>query len=89
MQLHEAVRKFADEAFEQVHVLGRAFIDDDFAHLAVVQHIADVVVARQQGLGAEVEFGVHLNGLGCYFLVFQDAQVGIKAQACEREGLVA
>ena len=89
MQLHEAMREFANEAFEQIDMLGGAFVDDDFAHLAIVQHVADVVITWQQGLWAEVEFGIHLDGLRRCFLVFQNAQVGIKAQACQREGLVA
>ena len=89
LQLHEAVREFANEAFKQIDVNCCAFIDDDFAHLAVVKYVADIVVTGQQRLRAEVEFGVYLNRLWRGFFVFQNAQVGIKAQACQREGLIA
>ncbi len=88
-QLHQSARELADQALQQVHVLGRAFVDDDLAHLPVVQHVADVVVVRQQGLAALVEFGVHLDGLGRGLLMVEDAQVGIEAQSGEREDLQA
>src|SRR6218665_3180432 len=45
-QLHQAVGQLADQAFEQVDMPGRAFVNDDLAHAAVVEHMADVVVAR-------------------------------------------
>jgi hypothetical protein len=73
MQLHEAVREFANQAFEQIDMLSRAFIDDDFAHLAIVEDVADVVIARKQRLRPEVEFSIDLNGLGRLFFVLQNA----------------
>src|SRR6218665_962614 len=42
-QLHQAVGQLADQAFEQVDMPGRAFVNDDLAHAAVVEHMADVV----------------------------------------------
>jgi hypothetical protein len=89
MQLHESVREFANQAFEQIDMLSRAFIDDDFAHLAIVEHVADVVISWQQRLRPEVEFCIDLNRLGCLFLVLQNAQAGVKSEACERERLLA
>ena len=89
MQLHEAVREFANQAFEQIDMLRGAFIDDDFAHLAIVEHIADVVIAGQQWLWAEVQFSIDLNGLGRIFLVLQNAQASVKSEACERKRLLA
>jgi hypothetical protein len=44
--LHEAVREFANQAFEQIDVLSGTFIDDNFSHLAIVEYVADVVIAR-------------------------------------------
>src|ERR1035437_613731 len=79
-QLHQAVGQLADQRFEQVDVFGGAFVDDDFAYLAVVQHAANVIVRRQQGLRAQTQFGIHLDRLGRSFLGVKDAQVGIKAQ---------
>jgi hypothetical protein len=46
MQLHEATREFANQAFEQIDVLSGTFVDDDFAHLAIVENVADVIVSR-------------------------------------------
>jgi MFS family permease len=54
-------------ACQQVHVLRGALVDDDLAHLAVVQHVRDVVVARQQRLRAEVQLGVDRIGCGAVF----------------------
>ena len=44
-------------------MLGGALVDDDAAHLAVVEHVEDVVVLRQQRLGTEVELGIDLDRL--------------------------
>jgi hypothetical protein len=60
-----------------------ALFDDDFANTTVIQHLGDVVIAGQQGLWAEVQLGIHLNGLRFGFLRLQDAKAGIKAQASE------
>src|SRR5690606_10137890 len=88
-QLHQAARELADQALEQVHMLGGALVDDDLAHLAVVEHMADVVVLGQQRLCALVELGVDLDRLRRGDLVVEDAQVGLEAQAGEGEDLVA
>ena len=87
-QLHQAVGQFADQGFQQVYMLGRALVDDDLAHLAVVQHMVDVIVVRQQRLRAQAELGIDLNRLRCRFFQLQNAQVGIKTQTGECEGLV-
>src|SRR3990167_1504477 len=87
-QLHQAVGQFANQRFQQVHVFGGALRDDDLAHLAVVQHMVDVIVVRKQRLGAQTEFGVHLDRLGGGFFRLQNAQVGVKAQARQGQGLV-
>ncbi|MNT78288.1 hypothetical protein D3C72_2175110 [compost metagenome] len=69
-------------------MLGGALVDDDLAHLAVVEHMADVVVLRAQGLGAQVQLGIHLDGLGRGFLVGKNAQVGVEPQTGQGQGLV-
>jgi hypothetical protein len=89
MQLHKALREFANQAFEQIDMLRGAFIDDDFAHFAIVQYVADIVITRQQRLSAEVEFSIDLNGLRRIFLVLQNAQASVKSEACELERLLA
>ena len=89
MQLQKAVAEFAYQGFEQIDMFGLAFIDDDLPHFAVVEHMADVVVGGQQGLLGLVEFGIDLNGLRVGAFVRQDAEVGIKAQPREAEGLLA
>src|SRR5450830_521735 len=86
-QLHQPVGQFANQALQQIDVFGGALVDDDLAHLAVVQHTVDVVVVRQQRLGAQAEFGVDLNRLRRGFFKLQNAQVGVKTQTGEREGL--
>ena len=58
-----------------------AFINDDLAYLAVVQHTGDVVICWQQRLLTQAELSIHLNGLGRFFIVRKDAQVGVKTQA--------
>ena len=88
-QLHEPVRQFADQAFKQIYVLGGAFGDDDLAHLAVVEHMADIVVVRQQRLRPEVEFGIDLDRLRRAAFVVEDAEVRIEAQAGDGQGLAA
>src|SRR5574344_2577517 len=88
-QLHQALGQFADQAFEQIDMLGGALFDDDLAHLAVIEHMADIVVLRAQGLRPLVEFGINLNGLGRGFFVRQDAQIGRKAQPCQSKNLGA
>ena len=70
-------------------MLGRALIDDDLAHLAVVQHMGDVVVAGQQRLWAEVELGVDLDRLRRGLFLLQNAQVGVEAQPGEGQDLGA
>ena len=79
--MHEAVTEFTNKCFEQMDMLGLAFVNDDLAHFAVVKHMADVVVGGQQGLTALVEFCIDLNRLRIGELVRQDAQIGVKAQA--------
>ena len=69
-------------------MLGGAFINDDLAHLAVIEHMVDLVIARQQRLGAKAQFGVNLDRLRRGFLELQNAQAGLEAQAGEGEGLV-
>jgi hypothetical protein len=64
-------------------MLRSAFADDDVAEFAVVQHMADVVVAGQQILRPEVEFGIDLYRLWHTNLMRQDAQIRFEAQACE------
>ena len=70
-------------------MFGRAFVDDDLPHLAVIQHMVDVVVARQQWLQAEMEFSVDLNRLWRGFFLFKNAQVGVKAQTGQCQYLSA
>ncbi|MNT99142.1 hypothetical protein D3C72_2419140 [compost metagenome] len=70
-------------------MFGGALVDDDLTHLAVVEHMADVVVLRQQRLGALVELGVHLDRLRRCLLVVQDAQIGVETQAGEGQDLGA
>ena len=70
-------------------MFGGAFGDDDLAHLAVVEHMVNIVVARQQRLRAQVQFGIDLDRLRRVFFVLQDAEVGVKAQAGEVQDLVA
>ncbi len=69
-------------------MLGLAFVYDDLPHLAVIQYMANVVISGQQGLRALVEFGIDLYGLGIGAFVRQDAEVGVKAQTSEAEGLL-
>src|SRR6218665_4002216 len=88
-QLHQAVGQLADQAFEQVDMPGRAFVNDDLAHAAVVEHMADVVVARGQGLQAQAQFGIDPDRLGRRFFAIENAQVGVEAQTGEREDLGA
>ena len=88
-QLHQAVAEFADQGFEQIHMLGGALVDDDLAHLAVVEHMVDVVVVRQQRLLALVELGVDLDRLRTGLLVLEDAEVGDEAQAGQGQDLLA
>src|SRR5690606_6252599 len=66
-----------------------ALVDDDLAHLAVVEHVADVVVLGQQRLRALVEFGIDLDRLRRRLFMVEDAQVGVETQAREREDLGA
>src|SRR3990167_7550113 len=70
-------------------MLGRAFVDDDLAHLAVVEHMLDIVVVRRQRLRAQAQLGIDLDGLGRVLLVREDAQVGIEAQPGQGQGLQA
>jgi hypothetical protein len=51
--------------------------------------VHDVVIARQQRLGTQVEFGVDLDRLRPVFFLLQDAQVRGKAQTGKRENLGA
>ena len=46
-QLQQAVRKFADQGFEKIDMLFGAFVDDDLAHLAVIQNVVNIVVVGQ------------------------------------------
>ena len=88
-QLQQAVRQFADQGLQQIHVFCRAFVDDDLAHLAVVQHAAYVVVVRQQRLRPKVQFGIHLDRLWRTLFQFQYAQAGVETQAGECQGVLA
>jgi hypothetical protein len=54
-----------------------------------LENVADVIVSGQQWLWAEVQFSIDLNGLGRIFLVLQNAQAGVKSEACERKRLFA
>ena len=83
LQLHQAVAQFANHGLQQIDMLGSAFIDDDLPHLAVIEDAVDVVGFGQQRLCAQAEFGIHLNRLGCFFFVGQNAQVCVKAQASQ------
>ena len=69
-------------------MFGCAFGDDDLAHLAVVQHVVQLVILGQQRLQAEVEFGIDLDRLRRGFFVRQNAQIGVKAQAGQLKGLM-
>src|SRR3990167_8252551 len=80
-QVHQALAQLADQGLEQVGVLGLALFDDDGAHLAVVQHIEQFVVARQQGLAAHVELGVDLNRLRRVDFVVKHTEAPAQAQA--------
>ena len=87
-QLQQAVREFADQALQQIHMLSGAFADDDLPHFAVVQHVVDVVFGQQR-LCAQVQLGVDLNRLGRDQFGFQNAQAGLKAQSGQGQGLFA
>lgn len=58
-QGHQAGAELAEEGLEEVGVLrGAALVEDDLADAAVVEHAADVGVARDDGLRAELDLGV-------------------------------
>ena len=69
-------------------MLGGAFADDDLPEFSIVQHLADVIVAGQQGLWAHVEFGIDLDRLWGIEFMREDAQVGFEAQPVKRQGSV-
>ena len=56
-------------------MLGGAFVNDGSTHAPVVQHPADVGVARDDGQRTEVDLGVHLDGLRAGALEIQDARL--------------
>ena len=66
-----------------------AFIHDDLPDFAVIEHMADVVIRRHQGLQGLVQLGIDLYGLRVGTLMRQDAEIGIKTQPCKAEGLLA
>ncbi|MNY82429.1 hypothetical protein D3C86_2245160 [compost metagenome] len=51
--------------------------------------MADIVVLGPQGLRSEVQFGVHLYRLGRGLFMGKNAQVGVKSQTGQVQGLAA
>ena len=81
--------ELAYQAFQQVHMLGSALGDDDLPHLAVIQYMVDVVIARHQRLGSQIQFSIHLYGLRRRFFMLKNAEVGVKTQTSQRQNLCA
>ena len=65
------------------------FIDDDLAHFAVIQHVIDVVIMRQQGLWPLIQLRIHLYGLWFGAFMIENAKARGEAQTGERQNLVA
>ena len=55
-QLQQAVRELADEGFEEIHMLLGTFVDDDLAHLAVIQHMKNIIIVLLIGIATVFVF---------------------------------
>jgi len=88
-QLHQSAGDFADQAFEQIHVIGRAFINDNLAHLAIVEHVTNIIIARLQGLATQMQLNIDLNWLRFLPLVRQHPEAGSKTQPRQTQNLLA
>ena len=71
--LYRVADEFADQGFEQIHMFGLALVNDDLPHLAVVQHMVDVVVRGQERLHALAQLRIDLYRLRVSAFVRQNA----------------
>lgn len=82
--IQNALYNHVAQRFHQMDMRARAFFDNRFAQLAVVQYAANIMVIDLL-VNAHVDIGINMQGLGGAQFVLQDANAGIQREPGEKD----